>query len=559
MLQEIIAAGLIIGDFVYHRWIDPPVYKPDPRGIQIPLTDDGTAIPLVYGRVRVRQAIVAWTSDPVFVAPDDIFIPNGTAGGVVSNQTALYFMNMLLGVGIPFYLGNQTLFQMWVGDVAMLMQVHDSTVTNLSDLQGNGGGFVSGFATAEDGDPTYVPPFTGPVVGPSCQRLAVVCMIVTVPGAGCSTFGAVEFLNGNIFQRLVDDASPYTPRTEAGYYMTVTAGSPLPPVECWNGTLDPSLIPGYRGLMCVFLYGKESPSQTLRHWCIGASPTVPAYSFEVSSYPQTPLGPSAMIGAEANPADVIFDLLTSPIGKLGIDSSRIDVAGTFTAVANTLAAEGMGYSRAFDANATAADMINEILVQIDGTIYEDPVDGLIKLKLVRADYDPLAAPAITTDNCIELQSFALGGWTDIPNKVRIVYPDRQDDYRDGSATGHSLANAAAQDGETREVVLRMPGVTTQNLAAQIADRELDARSKPLMKVRAIVDRTFYTTVPGDVVRVYWPEYGIAGVVFRVAAVNRGTLEDGRITLDLIQDFFYVYRLRPPVAGGILSFGGLLSH
>lgn len=33
----------------------------------------------------------------------------------------------------------------------------------------------------------------------------------------------------------------------------------------------------------------------------------------------------------------------------------------------------------------------------------------------------------------------------------------------------------------------------------------------------------------------------SGVIMRVANVGRGTLENGAITLDLIQDYFYVHR------------------
>jgi hypothetical protein len=54
-------------------------------------------------------------------------------------------------------------------------------------------------------------------------------------------------------------------------------------------------------------------------------------------------------------------------------------------------------------------------------------------------------------------------------------------------------------------------------------------------------------VPGDVVSLSWPEYGISGVVMRVANVSRGTLANGAIKLDLLQDFFYVWRYQPPKA------------
>jgi hypothetical protein len=71
-----------------------------------------------------------------------------------------------------------------------------------------------------------------------------------------------------------------------------------------------------------------------------------------------------------------------------------------------------------------------------------------------------------------------------------------------------------------------------------------------MKCRAIVDRTFAYTNPGDPIRVTWPEYGLDGVVFRVAQVTRGTSKSSKITMELVQDHFYVFRQEayptPPV-------------
>jgi hypothetical protein len=45
--------------------------------------------------------------------------------------------------------------------------------------------------------------------------------------------------------------------------------------------------------------------------------------------------------------------------------------------------------------------------------------------------------------------------------------------------------------------------------------------------------------------VQWTDPDIANIVFRVAAVDRGTIDDGKIALDLLQDYFYVTRSQPP--------------
>ncbi len=304
-----------------------------------------------------------------------------------------------------------------------------------------------------------------------------------------------------------------------------------------NAGWDADLIPSYRGYACVGHHGGAS------NWDLGEDNIMGSYSYEICSQPPGyPWGSgfNGYTSIDANPALVIQDLLTGSLGKLKLPASRID-AFTFDSARTKLWEEQHGYSRSIEDTTDTAQIIEEILEQIDGVLYEDPRDGRIKLKLVRADYDVAALPHITTSNCEGLQGFAAGGFEGVVNKIRIVFPNRDDVYRDGSATAHNMAVAAGQDGEVREVVLQMPGVCTQTLANQIAARELTARSRPIAKCKAVVDRSFYTVCPGDPVRVTWPEYGIDGRVFRVAAVDRGSLENGRITLDLIEDFFYVWR------------------
>ncbi len=76
-------------------------------------------------------------------------------------------------------------------------------------------------------------------------------------------------------------------------------------------------------------------------------------------------------------------------------------------------------------------------------------------------------------------------------------------------------------------------------------------SRPLARCRVKVDRTFWNTRPGDVVRVVWPKLNIASRVFRVLNASRGTADENVVYLDLIEDYFYVHRARvshlPPVA------------
>lgn len=484
-----VALAFMAGDFVYHKWLERKESKEgDPSEMQLPRVDDGAPIPLIYGRCRVRAPILAWVSAPV--ADLDEAYPGGL----------LWRMDMffVLGIGFDDGAGTNRIHGMWVGEHAMDDGVVSPGFTTWSALTGDGG-YEDTVNTGLD------PPSDVDFVG-----------------------GQAEFLNGNAAQALTDNTDPLT-----------LAGERM-----MDGGIAATAVPGFRGYVSVFLGHVTDGFK----WFVGGATTVQAYSFEVSSYRDSSDYPGvaiyAQVGQDSNPMNALWDLLKAKFGKLGYDESLLDLT-SFREAAATLYSESHGYSRCIDDAQEADEIIQEILRQIDATLFEDPTTGTVKIKLIRNDYDPNDIVHIHKDNCIKLTNFAAGGWTGIPNKVRIVYPNREKDYQDDSESAQNPANAVGQEGQVREMVIQMPGVTNAALAARLAARELAAFSRPLIKCRAIVDRSFSTVRPGDAVKLTWTNPDIAGLVFRVAIVDRGTLENGAIGLDLIQDFYYVYRGRTP--------------
>lgn len=315
-------------------------------------------------------------------------------------------------------------------------------------------------------------------------------------------------------------------------------------------------IPSYRGYASAFLFSTGNPQSC---WVVPGPMEVPAYSFEVTtyedahSYPAT--GIAGRIGEDSNPANVIYDIITAKRGKLGHSTDVID-HDTFSAAAAKLAQESHGFSCAFDASETAESMIEEVLRQIDGVMDEDPATGKVILKLIRNDYDPNDSTSVRVINRsnARIDNLVVGGWADLPNKIRVNFSDRERNYQEGSAFAANLANAVGQDGLVREQVVRYRGVSHQALADALAGRELMARCRPLIRVRAYVDRSFLSTTRGDVVKLVWTDPDINGLIFRVADVDRGPLDSNEIALDLVQDYFYVWRNQIPQPAGLGDYG-----
>lgn len=506
MWLEIAAAAVLLGDYLYHRLLDWEAKdtKPGPlQEMKIPRTDEGAPIPLIYGRCRVRAPILAWHS-PVR------FYPANPDNGVA--QIYAMDMFMILGIGFGNDYGKHKIYKMWAGDQLLTPNIADLNL-DLTGLTGNGN-FETSKVYAAGSDDDY-------------------------------TGGWIEFLNGNSSQTLVDESNVAT--TYIGDRMKTYSG------------LDKIDIPGYRGYLSVGLYhltgGTATGATPGAKWYTGRSQSVPAYNFEVSSWqtlhPQ--LGTYARVGDDSNPINVLWDLLCAKFGKAGTDI--IDVSN-FQAAQYTLMTETHGYSIAIEKGVELDNHIQDVLRQIDGVLYEDPATGLIKIKLIRNDYDPNTVPHITKASGVELQNFAIGSWLDVPNKVKVVFTNRADDYRDGSAEAHSLANVSIQDGQIIERIVRFPGCCNQALANALVSREMAAVSRPMIKCRIVADRSILRQNQGDAIKLTWEAPDIPGLIFRVANVDRGLLRDNKIALDLIQDYFYVWRNQPPRGGHI---GGLGDH
>lgn len=543
MWQQLAASvGFLALKWVYHRWIDQPDRRRKPPGqeIQVPRTDDGAPIPLVFGRCRVRAPVLAWASDPydadVYVLTSSNQPPLWTTAALASAEARpshrAYALDMLFIAGIPMgsgvargnSLAGPKLHNVWWGDYKLPT-------------------------------PGQLPYFSSSLFyGQSVSRLDKFGGI----GRGGGLRGSYHWFGGWTDQSFTNPASQVGDR-----------------LITWGANSFGNGVPGLANMMCVsfttmpkdsanpyFNTTRPDPgapssfeAQPLpaNGFIFGESPSVDSVSFEVSSYGDrlddvtgkhifTMQNETLDFGGDADPVEVIYALLVDKLGKLGHDPSRIDVV-SFAKASQTLKSEGHGYSRVIEDASEADGIIQDVLLQIDGVLDENPTTGKIEIRLIRSDFNPATIPVIDRSNCDKLVSGAAGGRSNLINKVKITYENRDKDYAQDSEIAQSPANALGGDGTINEIVIDMPGVKRAPVALQIALRELAARSRPLIKCRAMASAKFLRVMRGDAVRVVWSNPDI-DLVFRVANVDRGTLREGMIALDLIQDTSYVWRGLP---------------
>lgn len=296
-----------------------------------------------------------------------------------------------------------------------------------------------------------------------------------------------------------------------------------------QGVLGSTNVPGYVDIChAVWRQGLISESEQIKPW-----------AFEVSRFPnQLGLTTNRHIVStdDSNPACALYEILTDDIWGLDMDPGDIDTA-SFVAAGNTLFTEGNGWSYVMDRTTSAADIVKELLRQMDAVLYQDVGDGKFYLKLVRADYDIDLLTTYNEATIISVDNFSRASWNQTQNHVEIQYVDRAKDYTSTSARAQDLANVRIQDGQQVLAQMTYPGIKRGALASTIATRELRQLAYPLAKIKFTALRSVGTVRPGDVIKLSWQRYGISNLVLRVTQVALGDLDDSRVTIDAFEDIF----------------------
>lgn len=304
-----------------------------------------------------------------------------------------------------------------------------------------------------------------------------------------------------------------------------------------NWTQDPDdyledklgTLPAWRGISYA----------VFRHVYLGTSPYLKDVAIVVRRCPNS-LGLTAgaeNISGDANPAAMIYELLTQTPGKngLGLPVGNIDV-DAFRTVGATLAAEGLGLSMLPDRASPGKDLILDILRHIDGLVYVEPSTGLLTMQLIRDDYVVDDLPVLDESNCT-VAGFTRASWGEIKNQIRIRYVDRADGFVTKTVQAQDCAAIEATGGEVSTLVLSLSGFSTAENAQKAAGRALGGIAYPLASLSINADRSTWGFRPGTPFRLNWPKLGISGLVCRVVKIASGELISGRIEFDAMEDAF----------------------
>lgn len=237
-----------------------------------------------------------------------------------------------------------------------------------------------------------------------------------------------------------------------------------------------------------------------------------------------------------NPAHIIYECLTNREWGRGLSRAKLD-EDSFLDAATTLFDEGFGLCLKWTRKDSIANFIQSVLDHIGATLYQSRITGLMTLKLIRADYDIDELPVLTTENgLLEIRDVSVAGPGKSVNAVTVTWHDPLTD-EDRTVSVKNPAAVLQNGGAINSVTKNYKGVASASLALRLAQRDLRAVSTNLRKFSLVCDQTLDVVHPGDVLVIEDAKRGISRMAVRVGKVRDGTLLDGKVTLDVIQDVF----------------------
>jgi len=499
----LVALGVQAGVWLLSKWLAP--LSPKERearaaDLRLPRAEQGTPLPLFWGRVRINTPTLVWSGGfGARAIREEYNDDTGWASDVITSNSATlgfeYRVSMQFVLGVPGYDELTSgvrckLHTFWVGDkVAMAhttshLEEFQVDATDLLGGRGNGGG-VRGRLTWYAG------------------------------------------VDGQDYVTTTDDQDFVT------LFETEMADWP-PALVDWT-----VLLPRYMGMAML----------TLANFEIGESATPEPFSFDVSAPTRTnTLGGTILTvgNDDANPVNVLYDLLIRVDAKVGMDFDDLDDA-SFLAAATVLNTEGNGFSYVLEDPGEASELIRIILTQIDGYLYVEPETSLLTLKLIRDDYTAASLAIFDESIILGEPSYVTSQWSETYQEIRVSYPDRKKSYDKETISVRNPASIAARPNERKKPLeLHYPGCCTATNAAKLAERDLQAYSQPLAKWRINVNAEGFTLRPGSVFKISWADYGIVEMIVRVTEIDPGTLEDGVIVVSAVEDRFGInHTVFPP--------------
>ena len=151
---------------------------------------------------------------------------------------------------------------------------------------------------------------------------------------------------------------------------------------------------------------------------------------------------------------------------------------------------------------------------------------------------------------VNIESFSRGLMHKIPDVTYLKYWDMYNNIPVTTAN-HDMALINAQGERLIPNEVEYTGVVNDVLAGQLAARDQHQLGVFAAQIKLKCKRTMAHLNPGDVFKMVYTSRGIISIVVRVLACHYGTLTDGAVSFDCVEDIFGMkdsLYAAPPVSG-----------
>jgi hypothetical protein len=173
----------------------------------------------------------------------------------------------------------------------------------------------------------------------------------------------------------------------------------------------------------------------------------------------------ANIEDEANPACVLYELLTHPRIGLNLKAADFDIAALNTA-AQRFYNENFGISPLLTRQDAALTFLQQLCQTVDAIM---PLNnsGLLSMILVRPPGSYIGLTTLVDANLADIPVPNAGDWSNSYNQTRIVFPNRDAGYNNDFVEWFDMGTQAAALNIVQEQTLNLDWLTRRDLALKL--------------------------------------------------------------------------------------------
>lgn len=234
-----------------------------------------------------------------------------------------------------------------------------------------------------------------------------------------------------------------------------------------------------------------------------------------------------------NPAHILIECAMNRDWGRGLSLDDDVDLDSYKVAADQLYDEKFGLCFRYNRQDSLDTFVQQVLDHIGAMQYGDLSTGKMTLKLIRDDYNPADLPLFTYDNgIIAVQDDDSVSTDSAPNEIVVTFRDPVTNT-DGTVRAQNLGSIQSVGLISSSTEYK--AIPTQDLAARVAQRDLEMGAAGLTRLVIQFDRRGGDLAPASPFRISLPDRDILNMVMRVSKITEG--ENGALTVTAVQDVF----------------------